>query len=99
MASVVPEADLWGCSLRVSLAPFPAVHRFVRERVRYVAIGVCCEVTTRRGAHMSRTPEGALANQQQVIELRRQLAEIQGRLGEALAERDEAIGQQNAAAE
>ena len=25
MASVVPEADLWGCSLRVSLAPKAAI--------------------------------------------------------------------------
>src|ERR1043166_3418738 len=49
---------------------------------------------------MSPTPEGAVADQQQVIaELRRELAEAQGRLGEALAERDEGIAQQTATAE
>jgi hypothetical protein len=31
MASVVPEADLWGCSLRVSLAPIPVIPRNLIE--------------------------------------------------------------------
>src|SRR5215472_2214031 len=49
---------------------------------------------------MSPTPEDALADQPQVVaELRRQLTETQGRLGEALAERDEALAQQTATAE
>src|SRR5690349_18528359 len=49
---------------------------------------------------MSLTPEDAVADQQQVIaELQRELAASLGRLGEALAERDEAIAQQTATAE
>jgi class 3 adenylate cyclase len=49
---------------------------------------------------MNPTSEGAVTAQQQVIaELRRELAEAQGRLVEALAERDEAVAQQIATAE
>src|SRR5215468_9143940 len=49
---------------------------------------------------MSPTPEDALADQPQVVaELRRQLTETQGRLGEALAERDEALARETATAE
>jgi GAF domain-containing protein len=49
---------------------------------------------------MSPTPDSALADPQRVIaELRRQLAEMQGRLGGALAERDEAEAQKAAIAE
>jgi class 3 adenylate cyclase len=49
---------------------------------------------------MSPTPDSALADPQRVIaELRRQLAETQGRLGGALAERDEAEAQKAAIAE
>jgi GAF domain-containing protein len=49
---------------------------------------------------MSPTPDSALADPQQVIaELRRELAEVQGRLGEALAERDEGEAQKVAMTE
>ena len=49
---------------------------------------------------MSPTPDSALADPQQVIaELRRELAEMQGRLGEALAERDEGEAQKVALTE
>jgi len=49
---------------------------------------------------MSPTPDSALADPQRVIvELRRQLAEMQERLGGALAERDEAEAQKAAIAE
>src|SRR5438067_9344281 len=52
------------------------------------------------GPHMSPTPDSALADPQRVIaELRRQLAEMQGRLGGALAERDEAEAQKAAITE
>src|SRR6516165_3441351 len=58
------------------------------------------EGRSRRGPHMSATPDSTLANPEQLIaDLQRQLAECQAERDEWKAERDEALRQQTATAE
>ena len=58
------------------------------------------EGRSRRGPHMSATPDSTLVNPEQLVaDLQRQLAECRAELYQRTAERDEALEQQTATAE